>query len=79
MKKKHEVMKYLSLITQIGFMMAIPIIGCILLGSFLDRLLNTRIVFLVIFTILGTLSAFRNLFVIGLKKVKKPDKKEGPK
>ncbi|WP_416390444.1 AtpZ/AtpI family protein [Vallitalea guaymasensis] len=67
-------MKSLSLITQIGFLMAIPIIGCILFGNFLDRILSTGVLFLIIFTILGMLTAFRNLYVIAMKSSKKRKK-----
>ncbi len=61
-KSDLSVLKYLSLISQVGLMMAIPIIGCILFGTYLDHLLRTQVLFLIIFTILGTLAAFRNLY-----------------
>lgn len=67
MRKKDNPLKQLSILSHIGFMMVIPILGCILLGSFLDNLLHTNIVFLLIFTVLGVLSAFRNLYVVTLK------------
>lgn len=67
MKFDSNVLKSLSLISQVGFLMAIPIIGCMLLGNFLDRILNTGAIFLIVFTILGVLSAFRNLYVIAMK------------
>ncbi|GMQ57687.1 hypothetical protein AN1V17_20820 [Vallitalea sediminicola] len=74
MKFDPNIMKSLSLITQIGFLMAIPIIGCILFGNFLDRILSTGVLFLIIFTILGMLTAFRNLYVIAMKSSKKRKK-----
>lgn len=67
MKFDPNIMKSLSLLSQIGFLMAIPIIGCLLFGNFLDGLCNTSPLFLIIFIILGVLSAFRNLYVIALK------------
>lgn len=60
-------LKYLNLLSQVGLMMAIPIIACILFGNFLDSKWNTGVLFLVIFTILGVLTAFRNLYVFSLK------------
>lgn len=57
----------LVLITQVGLSMIVPIIGCFLLGNYLDSKLSTGNIFLLVFTILGVLAAFRNLFVIGLK------------
>lgn len=68
--KYSEIMKALSLISQIGLLMAIPIIGCILFGAFLDRVFGSNVVFLIIFTILGVLAAFRNLFMITIKTTK---------
>ncbi len=71
MKFDKDVFSLLSLVSHIGIVMALPIIGCIVLGSILDRAFHTRVLFLIIFTILGTLTAFRNLFVIGTKAHKK--------
>lgn len=68
MKLDYGVIKSLSLISQVGFMMATPIIGCIILGSYLDRILQTKILFLIIFTILGVMAAFRNLYFFSIKK-----------
>ncbi|MCT4597578.1 MAG: AtpZ/AtpI family protein [Vallitalea sp.] len=67
MKFDSNVLKSLSLISQVGFLMAIPIIGCILFGNFLDGIFDTGAIFLIVFTILGVLSAFRNLYVIAMK------------
>ncbi|QUI20909.1 AtpZ/AtpI family protein [Vallitalea pronyensis] len=70
MKFDSNIMKSLSLLSQIGFLMAIPIIGCVLFGNFLDGRCDTSPLFLIIFTILGVLSAFRNLYVIAMKGTK---------
>ncbi|NLP45851.1 MAG: AtpZ/AtpI family protein [Epulopiscium sp.] len=75
MKKGADVFKLLSLITHLGLVMVIPIIGCIWFGSFLDKKLNTSVFFLIIFTILGIFSAFRNLFVVTQQALKKSDSK----
>lgn len=74
MKFNPNIMKSLSLLTQIGFLMAIPIIGCILLGNYLDERFNTGVLFLIVFTILGALTAFRNLYVIAMNSSKKRKK-----
>ena len=76
MKLDHHILKSLSLISQVGLLMAIPVIGCILLGHYLDQLLGTNILFLIIFTILGTMAAFRNLFMLAKKQEKKNGKKD---
>ncbi|PKM51568.1 MAG: F0F1 ATP synthase subunit [Firmicutes bacterium HGW-Firmicutes-7] len=77
MKFDYSVLKNLSLISQVGFLMAIPIIGCILLGSYLDKLIGTNIIFLLVFTVLGVMTAFRNLYVLSVKK--NPNGKKAPK
>ncbi|NLK21825.1 MAG: AtpZ/AtpI family protein [Epulopiscium sp.] len=67
MNKNRDFLAALSLISQIGMVMALPIIGCIILGNYLDIKFNTGIFFLIVFTILGVGAAFRNLFVITSK------------
>lgn len=69
MKLEKDILKNLSLLSQVGLLMAIPIIGCILLGHYLDTKFGTNVVFLIIFTVLGVLAAFRNLYVLFLKKI----------
>ena len=73
MKKSADILKLFSLITQLGLMMVLPIAGCIWFGNFLDQKINTSPLFLAIFTVLGILSAFRNLFVVAKKALKQPD------
>lgn len=65
MSKKNnyiEVAKMLSLISQVGLMMIIPIIGCMFIGRFLDSKLNTSPIFLIIFLILGVGGAFTGVY-----------------
>lgn len=78
MNKKTGIFKALSLLTQMGVMMALPIIGCIIVGNYLDNQFNSGILFLLIFVFLGVGAAFRNLFVLTRKvqnnKEKRKDK-----
>lgn len=41
MKFDSNVLKSLSLISQVGISMAVPIIGCMLIGNFIDKAFNT--------------------------------------
>ncbi|NDL66709.1 AtpZ/AtpI family protein [Anaerotalea alkaliphila] len=59
-----KTLQYLGLLSQVGFLMATPIIGSILFGAFLDRKFGTGVLFLGIFTVLGVGAAFRNLYVL---------------
>lgn len=78
MNKKTGIFKALYLLTQMGVMMALPIIGCIIVGNYLDNQFNSGILFLLIFVFLGVGAAFRNLFVLTRKvqnnKEKRKDK-----
>lgn len=76
-KFDYSVLKYVSLITQVGLLMLIPVVGCMLLGIYLDNRFNTGVIFLIIFTLLGILAAFRNLYVLSQRKdlLGKKDKK----
>lgn len=65
--QKRNPLENLALISQLGITMIVPIIGCFLLGNYLDTKFSTGNIFLLIFTILGVLAAFRNLFMIGMK------------
>jgi F0F1-type ATP synthase assembly protein I len=65
MSKKNtyfEVAKMLSLISQIGFMMVIPIFGCMFIGKFIDAKLNTAPIFMLIFLVLGIGGAFMGVY-----------------
>lgn len=65
MSKKKEifdVVSLLSLVTQLGLMMVIPILGCTLLGRYIDDKLNTTPIFLIILLILGIGGAFSGVY-----------------
>lgn len=65
MSKKKEifdVVSLLSLVTQLGLMMVIPILGCTLLGKYIDDKLNTTPIFLLILLILGIGGAFSGVY-----------------
>ena len=66
---KLDYLKNLALISQLGFMMVIPIFLCLFFGIWLDGKFGTNGVFVIIFLIIGVMAAFRNLFVIVLSKI----------
>lgn len=66
-RRKRKPLENLVLVSQIGLSMFIPIIGSMFLGKYLDSKFSTGNIFLLIFIVLGALTAFRNLFVIGKK------------
>lgn len=67
-----EVGKMLSLVTQLGFMMVISILGTFFVGRFIDSLINTKPIFTLIFLIIGIGGAFVSVYktIIGYTKRK---------
>ena len=49
------------LLSQIGITMVVCILGCSLLGLWIDKKIGTRPIFTLIFIVIGVLSAFMNL------------------
>lgn len=69
--KDFGVLRNLALITQIGLSMALPVIFGILAGRYLDRVAGTGNLLLMVFSILGVLVSFRNLYYIAYKSSKR--------
>ncbi|WP_083258616.1 AtpZ/AtpI family protein [Cellulosilyticum sp. I15G10I2] len=61
----------LMLVSQLGISMVTPILLCTLLGVFLDNKMNTEPWLTIVLIILGVGGAFRNLFYIVGKEIKK--------
>ena len=57
-----EVAKMLSLISQLGIMMVISILGPFFIGRFIDNYLNTKPIFTLIFLVLGIGAAFISVY-----------------
>ncbi|WP_242866834.1 AtpZ/AtpI family protein [Abyssisolibacter fermentans] len=69
MKKKSyaQILRNLALVSQIGISMLVPIVGGVFLGNYIDKLLGIDIIFLCVFTILGIIISFMNLYKIATK------------
>lgn len=61
---KYKMYENLVFVTQIGLMMAIPIVMSVLIGNYIDEKLGTGSIFLLIFIGLGVASSFLNLYKI---------------
>ncbi len=70
MDKKHrrEITNALAMLTQVGLTLFFTVFISIMIGKGLDGWLHTEPWFLLIFTILGILAAFRNLYDLVMKK-----------
>lgn len=60
--EKKEIAKNLSLITQVGLSIVVPIILGVYLGGWLDKVFKKDMLFSIIFIILGAMAGFMNLF-----------------
>ena len=62
MKDKMTVLKSLALLSQVGIAIIVPIIAGVWLGNYLDQLLNTNLIFLLLGIGLGVSAGFRNAY-----------------
>lgn len=72
-KLDFHALKNLTLVSHIGLVMILPIIGGVYLGHFLDQRLGTGSLFLLVGIVLGVVTAFMNLFKIAVRKSKDRD------
>lgn len=69
-KKHYNIFRDLSLLSYIGVMMVVPIIGAVYLGNLLDEKLGTKHTFMIVFIILGVGASFLNVYKITIKYIK---------
>lgn len=67
-KERRELMRAISLLTQLGVTMAACVVVGVFLGRFLDGLLGTSPWLLIIFSLLGAGSAVKALFNLTTEK-----------
>ncbi len=60
--KKFGIVKNLALVTQLGLLMALPIVAGVYIGSWLDGYFGTQPILLIICLIIFSLGSFVNLF-----------------
>ncbi len=77
-RKKKSSLQNLALLSQVGIMMLVSILGSLLIGIWLDKKLGTGMIATIIALILGVGAAFRNLYVLGLQKSKEYENSESP-
>lgn len=73
MKYKKSVHKTFALITQLGISMIVPILMCVLLGSWLEK--KTAIPFTIPLIILGVLAGGRNVYILARHANEDPEDK----
>ena len=70
-----DIAKALSMLSQVGISMLVPILLCLLVGTWLDGITNLSPLFLIIFIILGIGAAFRSVYMMVRKYWEDDDKK----
>ena len=68
--ERREIAKAFSLVLNIGVVMTACIVGCLLIGRWLDSMFNTSPLFLLIFILLGSVSAIWSLYKIVMDTMK---------
>lgn len=77
-RNNRNVLQNLALLSQVGIMMIVPILGSILVGIWLDKKLGTGMIATIIFIVLGVGAAFRNLIQLSAKKTKEYKNNQSP-
>lgn len=63
MKKKRNIHKSLMMITQFSINMIVPIVLCSFAGYYIDKLLGTGFVIIILFFV-GAAAGFRNIYIM---------------
>ncbi len=69
----------LALLSQVGLVIVLPIVGGIFLGRFLDGLLGTRALFLAVFLLLGLIGGGGAAIGLLLREVNRGNSNRGEK
>ena len=75
-KDRQTTMRMLTLITQFGINMLVPIFLCFFAGMYLDKKLGTNYL-IVIFFFIGAIAGFRNIYIFARRSVKDGDETDG--
>ena len=75
--KDYKGFQYLALLTQIGFNMALPLIGGVYVGAYIDNRFSTGSVFLFLGVILGVFSGVAGIYRLISSEFIKGDKGSG--
>ena len=74
-KDKKSVLKALTMISQFGLNMIVPIVICVFIGIKADQLFHTSFIVIILF-FLGAAAGFRNIFIMS-KDIYGSDRKKG--
>lgn len=66
-EERKEMVKSFTMISQLGVLMVTTVFIAVLIGIWLDKWMNTKFIFTLIFSFLGILAAFRNMYYYTMK------------
>ncbi|MDK2936144.1 MAG: synthase protein [Eubacteriaceae bacterium] len=66
-QKKNNPYKYIAFISQVGISVIVPIGMMMFFGKLIDYYFHTGTWIVIVFTVLGVLAGFRNLYVIPMR------------
>lgn len=66
MKYNRSVFQSLTMVMQFGINMLVPILLCVFIGIWLDRIFNTSFIVIIMF-FMGALAGFRNVYILAKK------------
>lgn len=66
-KIKREILRNFVMITQIGILMVTTVMVSMFIGMFLDKVFKTEPIWLLVFSLLGIMAAFRNMYYYVMK------------
>lgn len=66
MKYNRSVFQSLTMVMQFGINMLVPILLCVFIGIWLDRIFNTSFIVIIMF-FMGALAGFRNVYIFAKK------------
>jgi F0F1-type ATP synthase assembly protein I len=72
-RKKNELFRSLAMVSSMGISAALAIALGVWFGLFLDRKLGTQHWFFYIFLLIGIAAAFKNIYVIAGREIKRSD------
>ena len=66
-KEINTIFRYLTLISQLGLIMAASVVTCFFLGFIIDKRLGTNGLFITIFVLVGVLGGFWSVYKLIIK------------
>lgn len=74
--RDYKYLQYVVLVSQIGINMALPIVGGIYVGAYLDQKFSTGSAFLIFGTLLGVFSGIAGVYKLVSHELKKKGNKD---